>query len=79
MGIWSAVARKNWSQLKLPKGHTVYKVFPQIVRGCSIPLNPPFEDAAGEFNIWKCQQFWETFEAPQPPTFGEHELKVPQD
>ena len=37
------------------------------------------EDAAGEFNIWKYRQFWETFEAPQPPTLGEHELKVPQN
>ncbi len=39
----------------------------------------PRIDAVGEFNIWKYPQFCETFEAPQPPILGEHELKVPQN
>ena len=38
----------------------------------------PFEDAAGEFNNWKYPQFWEPFEAPQPPILGEHESKSPK-
>ena len=39
---------------------------------------PPLQDAAGEFNNWQYRQFWESFEAPQPPILGEYELKVPQ-
>ena len=38
----------------------------------------PKVDIAGQFNIWKYSAILKAFQGPQPPSLGEHELKVPQ-
>ena len=43
------------------------------------PPNPPILMLLANLTIGYYRQFWGTFEAPQPPTLGEHELKVPQN
>ena len=85
MGLLRRLIRPLYEKSKLytlnpsPRGLLCTQISTPIANSPICPPNPPILMLLANLTIGNYRQFWGTFEAPQPPTLGEHELQSPPE